>query len=169
MNKVISLLKCFMITLFFISLSSNLSSCYPESVDIYMFDEISECQKIISSDLYNFKFVQYNRDEVDRNSGELSYIDCFAGNFESDELNFQIYAFCFENTNCSKQYFKKYANKNTDSETTFQISGGFISNSREIVVIDQEKAYYITVSKCDLEEVLELLSTIFTKQLDFTK
>ena len=97
-------------------------------------------------------------------------MEYFAARYESDELEFEIFAYVFENSETAMQYFENVTGKNDNLSVNFSISSGVgllgVSSS-EIVVIDGKCAYTVFTPRNQLEETKRALGEIFSKKLDF--
>lgn len=153
----ICLLICLSLGLFI------MASCSDKNMDYYIFQDIEECQNIISLNYTNGEFVAYNNPNNDKNLKDLKHIDFFAGKYKSDELIFEIYAYQFENANEARRYFNNVTGKNAELETNFSSSQG-ISQYR-LIVIDGEYAYCVTTSKSNAQELIKVLEKIFSKKI----
>jgi len=147
-------------------MSFALSSCKINThADYYIFQNISECQALSKLGLEDEKLTPYENAEVDKHLNALHYTDFFAAKYTSSTLEFEIFAYTFENTKSAQSYFANLTGKNDTLETNFLISGG-IAGNYEMIVIDGKNAYSIITPKAYLDEIINLLSSVFTKKLD---
>ena len=142
-----------------------MSSCSNKKMDYYIFQNIEECQSIISLNYTNGKAIVYDNPDNDIKLKGLKYKDFFAGKYKSDELVFEIYAYKFENSNETKRYFKNVTGKNTEIETNFSASKGL--SQYRLIVIDGEYAYCVSTSKSNAQELIKALEDVFSKKINF--
>ena len=151
-------------------LVSSAVSCFPGKPNIYIFNDISECENISFLKYENSILYRYENPSSDTYLRKLSYVEYFAARYESDELEFEIFAYVFENSETAMQYFENVTGKNDNLSVNFSISSGVgllgVSSS-EIVVIDGKCAYTVFTPRNQLEETKRALGEIFSKKLDF--
>lgn len=132
--------------------------------DFYIFENISECQGIQNSTLSGAKFEHYEI-EKDKKLKGLTYTERFCGKFSCDEFEFEIFAYEFENAESAKKYFDNVTGTADNIESYTSFYGNFGMFSVDIMVFDFEKAYRVNLSKSDIEEVFQFLSTVFSKKI----
>ena len=151
---------CWMLLIVIICL---LCACVPEKSNYYIFSDITECEKIyLSNDAEVTKIVDASKD------GYLSNIkyDSFCGiDYSSKDVNFELYAYVFNESSLAQQYFEYVSVRKSERETNFFCSGGMIYYN--LVVIHHEKAYLIKTYQGDIEKVQKLISTVFNEELEF--
>lgn len=146
-------------------ISTTLFACTSKKFDFYIFEEISECDNI-NGDLYtNAKLTLYDTSDKDKNVKGLSYRSFFAGEYISDELDFKIFAYEFENTENTKKYFENVTGKKNVNDTTFSTSKGMFEYM--IIVIDNKNAYCTYTDPADETALKSFLGEVFSKKLDF--
>ena len=152
----------FVFSIFGILLASLLS-CGQGSLDFYIFDNISECEKIQHLEYKAGKLTKYDNPKSDKYLKELSYNDFFAAKYESDEVEFEIYAYVFDSKQTSEQYFKNSTGKGDNLEINFLASKGL--TSCKITVISGERAYTVLGSRSQFETIKKLLGENFSVKL----
>lgn len=151
------LLFCILLISFF--------SCGFRKMDYYIFKDIEECEKIFSMNYDNAKFNHYETAENDEHLGALKYDTFFAGEFRSDELNFEIFAYQFDSDESAKSYFENVTGKSSSGlMSNFSHSGGITES--QIVVIDSDRAYSIIMPTSEVESVQKMLEDVFSVKLD---
>ncbi len=143
-----------------------LSSCENRVPDIYIFENISECENIEKYKSDDAVVTICDTPNADKNLNELEYDSFYGSSYESDELDFEMFAYEFEDCDSAKEYFKKETGKIVADDTTFITSIGM--SKYEIVVIDGCRAYFVETSKADREDLNLFLSRAFSKKLEFT-
>ena len=141
----------------------SLISCNFARFNYYIFDDISECENITKTEYTNAKLSRYDTPINDNNLGNLEYLEFFGGCFSSDEIEFEIFAYEFKNTETTKQYFKNVTGKSTKLDSTYLHSSGF---GTRLIVTRFESAYVVTMSNLDEKEVLKALEKVFSIQVE---
>lgn len=141
----------------------SLISCNFARFNYYIFDDISECENITKTEYTNAKLSRYDTPVNDNNLGNLEYLEFFGGYFFSDEIEFEIFAYEFKNTETTKQYFKNVTGKSTKLDSTYLHSSGF---GTRLIVTRFESAYVVTMSNLDEKEVLKALEKVFSIQVE---
>ena len=142
-----------------------LSSCENRVPDIYIFENISECENIEEYKSDDAVVTIYDIPTDDKNLDDLEYDSFYAASYESDELDFEIFAYEFVDSDSAKEYFSKKTGIESVYSTMFLTSGGM--TKYDIIVIDESRAYYAETSKEDEEDMNQLLSRVFSKKLEF--
>ena len=142
----------------------------PLSHEYYIFDQISECEQLIPVNQTDVKADRYNDASGDKDAKGLSYDEFFGMNFKSDELEYEIFAYGFEDKDAALKYFvnvtgktsyeKKLPLDNEDENKLLSASKG-ISQYR-VVITYQNKSYKIISSNKYQDEIDELLSKTFS-------
>jgi hypothetical protein len=94
----------------FILVSSTVS-CFPGKPNVYIFNDISECENISFLKYENSILYRYENPSADTYLRKLSYVEYFAARYESNELEFEIFAYVFENSETAMQYFENVTGK----------------------------------------------------------
>ena len=138
--------------------------------NFYIFNSISECEKLISVDKSNINVEIYDDNNKDENSKGLLYNGFFGMNYESEELKYEIFAYEFEDANSALKYYvnvtgqKNYENKlplsSSDENKLLSASSGMFSY--RLIVVCKNMAYQINAPKQYKNAIIELLSTIFS-------
>ena len=133
-----------------------------------IFSSITECEKLQSDTLEGATFQQETDPSKDPHLKELTFEEFFAGRFYCTEFEFVIYAYKFEDTEASKEYFENVTGIKTDRDLNFNFitsTGAFRSKT---VVFYNENAYLIQNAPEDWREIKVFLNEIFTIQLPVT-
>ena len=121
----------------------------PQKLDFYIFEEISECEDLVSC--ANGATIQKFDSPSDENLKNLKYQDFFSAKYESADLTFEINAYVFDSSATAKKYFENITGKSLDLETNFLATGGM--TKFKVTVIDQEKAYHIETNRNQAKEL----------------
>ena len=139
-----------------------------EQTDIFIFKNIEECQGLLSSSNEDVKTTVYDSPSDDKYLKDLTYVDFFAAKYESEELEFEIFAYVFDSAEASQRYFENATGIAVSLTTNFSSSYGvglFGISSAKLVVIDSERAYIIHVPHNQLEKLEKLLGEVFTVKI----
>lgn len=120
---------------------------------IYIFNDISECKS-----LDNIKI----KDGInDRYIESISYNKSYVGSFKYKSYDFELFAYEFESSEGSKEYFENCTDISTKSESNYKFSSGS-SYKTTGVVINGKNAYYVSCSAFEFDDVMNYLSTVFS-------
>ncbi len=160
----IILIGCFFVGLFLHMLNNPLSHEY------YIFQNISECEQLIPSDQSNAKIEIYNNVSNDKDLKDLSYKDFFSMNYQSDTLEYELFAYEFEDSDSALKYYvnatgqriyeKKLPLESEDENNLLYASKGM--SYYRIVVIHKNTAYQLIAPNRYQKEVNELLASSFS-------
>ena len=141
-----------------------LTACFSaEMLDIYIFENISECEKISQNKPEDATVEVYQSTEKDKKLDGLQYESFFGAKYSSSELTFEIFAYEFQDTEEAHQYFYNHTGRESDRDTNFFGSGGMFSY--DLVVIDGKNAYFASTSSGDVDEMYEFFSNVFSTKL----
>lgn len=138
----------------------NLCSCKTENLDIHMFANLEECQRIKNMVIDNAEVIIYTSPVKDEFLKELEFREWFGCEYVSENLSFELLAYEFSNNDIAMTYFKNATGKKNDPNPTFCDSTGMRYFTR-IVVVDN-MAYTICCKKSNKENVVEFLNSWFT-------
>ena len=102
----------------------------------------------------------YESPDKDKNIGNLSYEKYFGAYYSSSELDFEIFAYEFENKDDAKLYFNQVTGKDEQRDQSFSASGGAITYRQ--VVLDGKNVYAAYSSSGNSEKLQEFLGTVFS-------
>ena len=136
----------------------------------HIFAEIGECNKLIPVDQTNIKMDMYGTASKDKDLQNLSYNDFFAMDYKSDSLQYEIFAYEFEDSDSALKYYvnvtgqKSYEKKlpldDTDENKLLSASSGMFSY--RLIVVYKNMAYQIIAPKQYKSELHNLLSSTFS-------
>lgn len=160
-NSIVICVGVLLLLVIFVQVFSSFNSI--RDMDVYIFRDISECEKLESLDYKNAK-IEYRERSDDKNfNSEMTIKSFYGAHFVSDELEFDIFAYEFEGNEDAKNYFKRATGKNVDLDRNYSASSGAFSF--EVVVIDGNKAYIALASSKYTKELQNVLGEIFSVKL----
>ena len=138
--------------------------------EYYIFAEIGECDKLLPSDRTNIKIEIYDSANNDKDLQDLSYNNFFAMDYNSNSLQYEIFAYEFEDSDSALKYFvnvtgqtnheKKLPLDDNDENKLLSASSGM--SSYRLVVVYKNMAYQIIAPKQYKSELHDLLSSTFS-------
>ena len=146
------------ISLFIVVISLN-----TPPVNLHIFENIEECKLIESNASSDANIIKYDTPNKDLESLDLEYKDFYACKYISDDMEFEIFAYVFEDDSSAKEYFKNKTGKNQELSTNFSYSSGM--SSFRGVVIDGNKAYCVLCKNKYKDKTLEFLNSVFKQQI----
>lgn len=130
-------------------------------VSITMFADLDECAFIASAD---GNFSEYSDVLSDENVRGLTYTDFFAGVYDCDTFEFEIFAYEFDSVDSARAYFDEVTGKNSDGlDANFTLSSGLLTSS--LVVFDSNRAYVVYAPAMDVSDVAQFLSGVFSLKI----
>lgn len=131
------------------------------NISIYIFEDISECNALVSSNEDGGNFTRYQDAEQDENLENLQYVQSFAGKYTCDRYTFEIFAYAFADSASARTYFENITGKNSYTlEENFSISSGLTAS--KIIVFKGNMAYAVYCPSSDLADVSNVLADLFT-------
>jgi len=138
--------------------------------DYYIFQNIEECNNLISTDVDIECFSEYDLPSNDKDLDDLSYNKFWGGEFKSDSLKYEIFAYEFEDNASALKYYANVSGKNMDLSYQEKHNGLFTASSGitsyELVVISQNRAYKLIAPNRYIDEVSELLCKTFSQKIE---
>lgn len=107
----------------------------------------------------------YESPEQDKYLKELNYDNFFACKYSSDDLEFELFAYQFQEMDSAKEYFNHIAGHKATDDTDFLKSAGM--TSYKSVVISGNTAYAVYSKRSDVDKLNELLGYWFTNEVVF--
>lgn len=134
------------------------------SANIYIFADITECNKLEALHIQNGQFTKYQDTAQDDNLKNLSYSASFCGKYSSDQCRFEIFAYEFKDTASARTYFEKAVPKDSGNlEQNYSISSGM--GGTELVAFSGNKAYAVSCPTRMLSDVLAILEETLTVKI----
>ena len=147
-----------------LALLLSASSCLPkrESMNYYIFSDISECYQLETKDA---DIEKYETPDSDKYLKALEYTNFYGVKYKSSECEFEIFAYEFKDADTAKQYYTNVTGKTDPFDCTFSSSTGMASC--RLAVIDFERGYIAktTSSSKYIEAMKKILGEVFSKQI----
>ena len=135
------------------------------NISIYIFEDISECNALVSLNEEGGSFTKYQDAEQDENLENLQYVQSFTGKYTCDRYTFEIFAYAFADSASARTYFENITGKNSYTlEENFSISSGLTSS--RIIVFKGNMAYAVYCPASDIDDVSEVLETAFRQKIE---
>lgn len=154
------------VLLLFVSFSLMLSACGTLSPDVYMFNDLEECRNMAADESIQMYLSIYESPEKDKHVKGLEYVDFFACYYESDDLEFELFAYQFEEADASKEYFASVVGRQCTYDTDFLKSAGMLSYKG--IVISGNMAYTVYSKPSSENKLNELLGDWFTQKVVYS-
>lgn len=133
----------------------------PKGNDVYIFADITECEGFsIREDI---QFSIYDTPIKDSNIGTLSYERFIGGYYTLNNIDFELFAYEFNDSLSAKEYFSKTTGKSDELNTNFSINRGMLTY--RLIVIDDKRAYTISSKAENGDEISELLAETFSVKI----
>ena len=139
----------------------------------FVFQNINECEQLIPIEQSDLMIERYDTPDKDENLKSLSYVDFWGMNFESNELEYEIFAYEFSDSDSALKYYvnvtgqrsyeKKLPLSKDDDNKHFNSSKGMFFY--RIVAVYQRKAYLIIAPKQYADKIDSLLENTFSYRL----
>lgn len=156
-------MKRIIVSILLIIICFGLCSCIPKPPVFYIFEDINECENIEKFKSEDAVVTIYDSPDSDKNLGDLQYDDFYCASYESKDMDFEIFAYDFVDSDTAKEYFRNETGLQEIRDTHFLASGGI---GYSIIVLDNDRTYIATFKTRDLEEVKTFLSKVFSKRIE---
>ncbi|MBR6680814.1 MAG: hypothetical protein IKL59_06090 [Clostridia bacterium] len=160
---IISFVVCAIVAFTYMALTGPLPSEY------YIFQNIEECENLIPTDMDDESFERYDMPMNDKDLDSLSYNNFFGGSFKSDSLQYEIFAYEFEDYDSALKYYANVVGQNFNSLKELERDSFFLASqgtSYQLVVILQNKAYKLNAPNKYIDEINELLANTFSQKIN---
>ena len=141
--------------------------------EYFIFQDINECEQLIPADKDNANIEQYDTPAKDKDLKGLSYDNFWGMKFQSDAMEYEIFAYEFKDADSALKYYvnvtgqhnyeKKLPLNSEDENKNLSASKGMFSY--EIVITYQNNAYRLTAPSKYEDEVTELLANTFSLKI----
>ena len=126
----------------------------------YIYADIEEC-KLIEENKHDDAEIQiYESPDKDKNLKDLQYKSFYGAYYSSSELEFEIFAYVFENKAISKKYYVQVTGRDDGRDISYYASGGMFSH--RIAVIYNEMAYVVYTSPSQADDLSHFLKKVFS-------
>ena len=172
-KKNIPVFICFGVILLFIVGFIVYMLNYFSPNEYFIFQNINECEQLVPAEQSDFAIERYNVPDEDRNLKELPYKSFWGMKFDSDELEYEIFAYEFVDSDSALKYYINVTGQNSyekelplsqdDDNRRLSASKGMFSY--RLVVVYQNKAYLVIAPKQYGDAIDKLLADTFSYQL----
>lgn len=146
---------------------------YSSPNEYFIFQTIDECERLIPTDQTDLIIEQYVSPEKDKNLKELSFESFFGMKFHSNELEYEIFAYEFVDSNSALKYYINVTGQNSyeeelplsDDNENKRLSSSKGMSSYRLIAVYQHKAYVIVAPKQYEDAINKMLATTFSCQL----
>lgn len=142
---------------------SCLCACGIEPLDVHIFADINECQRIQTLMTMDAELKVFTSPQEDKHLKDLEYQEFFGCEYSSEELAFELFAYEFANGDTAITYFKNATGKENNPNPTFSNSSAM--GVYDSVVVNGNKAYSVRCKATQKEKVTEFLNGIFTAEV----
>lgn len=147
------------------------------TTDYYIFENIDQCEELTPPGMTDVNIERYGTPAADKDRGKLKYDDFFGMNYLSDELEFEIFAYEFPDSDTALKYFVNVSGMDSyekrlplaadDENNLFFSTKGMFRYT--IVIVHQNKAYKLNAPNSCEDELDELLSSVFSYKMPFSR
>ena len=125
--------------------------------ELFIFENIDECKE-----LQNYKEGTVENLEIpEQDSSGRNITNSYTAKYKNKDVEFEIYAYEFATLNESKSFFEFYAGERMENvEKDYFLSKTMFKT--ELYVMENNKAYCVRCSAFDTDEVLSILSEVFS-------
>ena len=146
---------------------------YSSPNEYFIFQTIDECERLVSADQTNSIVERYVSPEKDKNLKNLSYESFFGMNFHSNELEYEIFAYEFVDSNSALKYYINVTGQTSyekelpldESYENKRLSSSKGMSSYRLIAVYQNKAYVIVAPKQYEDIINKMLASTFSFQI----
>ncbi len=160
-------MKKITVSILLIIICFGLCSCIPKPPVFYIFEDINECENIEKLKSEDAVVTVYDNPDSDKNLGDLQYDDFYCASYESKDMDFEIFAYDFVDSDTAKEYYNKETKLGCDSDATFHTSKGM--SYYRVVALDHDKVYIAKSAARNSDDLNSFLSKVFSKQVEIKK
>ena len=143
----------------------------PLSGHYVIFESIEECERLLTYETSGGEAVRYTEPTLDKNIHGLVYQEFFGMSYQSAAMEYEIFAYMFEDKDSALQYFinetgmnsykKNIPLRDDDPNRIFSAISG--TSSYRVIVISGTRAYCLTAPVRYTEAVNEMLTEVFSE------
>ncbi len=134
--------------------------------DYYIFQNIEECEGLIPDYQSDIIVERYDTPSRDKDIKKLTYSDFFGMKFKSDELEYEIFAYEFDNPEFALEYFNNCTGQkrtlNQGVNKTYSGSLGMFGQY-DLVLVFENRAYKLNSPKNYANEINDLFGETFSQ------
>ena len=145
---------------------------YSSPNEYFIFQTIDECERLVSADQTDSIVERYVSPEKDKNLKNLSYESFFGMNFHSNELEYEIFAYEFVDSNSALKYYINVTGQTSyekelpdESYENKRLSSSKGMSSYRLIAVYQNKAYVIVAPKQYEDIINKMLASTFSFQI----
>lgn len=146
---------------------------YSSPNEYFIFQNIDECERLVSADQTDSIVERYVSPEKDKNLKNLSYESFFGMNFYSNELEYEIFAYEFVDSNSALKYYINVTGQTSyekelpldESYENKRLSSSKGMSSYRLIAVYQNKAYVIVAPKQYEDIINKMLASTFSFQI----
>lgn len=142
---------------------SCLCACRNEPLDVHIFVDIKECQRLQTPMTMDAGVKIFSSPQEDKHLKGLEYQAFFGCEYSSEELSFELFAYEFADEDTAMAYFNHATGKENDPNPTFSNTSAM--GVYDSVVVSENKAYSVRCKATQSEKVTEFLNGIFTVEV----
>ena len=146
----------------------NYTVLNPLPNDYYIFNTIEECEGLIPGDQSGIKVERYDTPSGDKDIKNLTYSDFFGMEFKSDELEYEIFAYEFDNSETALEYFNNCTGqKRTLNQGVNKIHSASVGifGHYDLVLVFENRAYKLNSHKNYANEITDLFGETFSQSI----
>ena len=146
---------------------------YSSPNEYYIFQTIDECEQLIPANQTDLMIERYVSPKKDKYLKNLSFESFFGMKFHSSELEYEIFAYEFADSNSALKYYINVTGQNSyekelplsDSNENKRLSSSKGMSRYRLIAVYQNKAYLIVAPKQYGDTIDKMLATVFSFQL----
>lgn len=146
---------------------------YSSPNEYFIFQNLNECEQLVSIEQSDLVIDRYTLPDKDENLKELSYESFFGMKLHSNELEYEIFAYEFVDSDSALKYYINVTGQNSyekelpldDDDENKRLSSSKGMSSYRLIVVYKHKAYFITAPKQYEDAINKLLANTFSYQL----
>ena len=138
--------------------------------EYFIFENIEECEGLIPDDQSDVKIDRHDAPNTDKDLKDLPCSDFFGMKFESDTLEYEIFAYEFEDSDSALKYYTNVTGKSHEKTLPSDEEKPLLSASQgmfsyRVIVVSQNRAYKLIAPNKYIDEINSLLSEVFSQKL----
>ena len=134
--------------------------------EFFIFENISECEQLLPTDVSDSTVEKYITPDKDKKIKELSYKEFWGMKFTSSDLEYEIFAYEFADSDSALKYYTNVTGRSDDlpykDKRAHATKGMF---NYDIIVVYQNKAYSLSAPLRCADSIDELLANAFSYRL----
>ena len=132
-----------------------------DSMELYMFEEIEQCEKIVENKSEDAIVTVMETPSTDKKLRSLPYEEFWGCEYASDEMEFTLYAYVFQDYDTASKYYRRAASRTSNDSIEFSISGNFFHYTN-VMISDTRVCAVYTKGKHE-KATRDYLNSIFTE------